>query len=614
MSINQFIAIFTIGIFGVNFSTVDAATFTTSGDKILDPCRQPFVIRGVNAGIAFPVDNAAQSLSQIAQTGANAVRLTFRWSINRSTPQLVSNALKKAAENQMVAIPSIWDATGDWKMLPFTVDYWSQPDMVAELRKYEDVVMLNIANEAGGGSVTAEQYKQEYLRAVQHLRNAGLHMPLVIDAANWGRREADILQNARFLIDNDSDHNLIFSWHPWDSEQSRTRYEHAISAAQETGIPFIIGEFASTDVNYKLPIDYQYLMQVASQYNVGWLWWWWWSGSNTFDGHSLTKDGRFGRWANVGEEVVMTSDYGINATSRRSTYLNSKTCIGQENVRENAPPAPSNITAETIQGAGVKLSWQDNSNDEKNFDIEVLDEATQSWRLIKVLAPNTNSVSLGANLAFVYNIEPKLDPSLHYQTGYSFRVGAYKNRDAISYSAPFEITTESDASRCSNGDGLKGEYFYAEHHSQNFDDYAGPSMTRIDKNIDFSWSLGSPDPKYIATDQFQVRWTGYIMPQFTGEYVFYTNSDDFARVWIGNQQIIDNWRAFAGGWAVGKFTMVGGQKYPIRVEYREWDRIAAMRLYWSSAQLERQIVQQCRLFSQESSKRRFIRKGKLIRQ
>ncbi|MGR8929528.1 MAG: PA14 domain-containing protein [Gammaproteobacteria bacterium] len=572
-----------------------AATFTTVGSELADPCGEPFLIRGVNSGIAFPADPGAKNLAQIAKTGANTVRLTFRWAINKSDPQAVAIAIRRAAENNMLAIPSIWDATGKWSMFPFAVDFWSQPDMVAELRKFEDLVLLNIANEAGGGEVTNDQYRQGYLQAIYQLRNAGLHMPLVIDAANWGRRESDILQNAKYLIEHDPDHNLVFSWHPWDTKQPPARYEKAFKSAHEAGIPLIIGEFSSTGVSYKLPIDYRYLMQHAADHKVGWLWWWWTSGSE-IDGHALTQDGIYGHWANVGEEVVMASQYGIQATSLRTPYLKDRTCAGRENATL-LPAAPSNLQAESTQGAEITLSWQDNSSDEKNFDIEVYDSKSDAWRLLKVVGPNTESVTLGANLAYIYSLDSSHDPSLGYQTSYRFRVGAYKAKNAISYSDSAGATTGANVGTCSNGDGLKGEYFSAEHRSQDFTQYVKPSLVRIDSNIDFSWKVGSPDPQQLSNDHFQVRWTGYIEPQFSGEYAFYTNSDDFARVWIDDEQVIDNWRAFAGGWATGKAKLVAGKRYSIRVEYREWDRFASMRLYWSSPQLVRELVPQCRLFS-----------------
>ena len=38
-----------------------------------------------------------------------------------------------------------------------------------------------------------------------------------------------------------------------------------------------------------------------------------------------------------------------------------------------------------------------------------------------------------------------------------------------------------------------------------------------------------------------MRWTGEVVPQFSETYRFYTSSDDGVRLWVNNQQIVNNW-------------------------------------------------------------------------
>lgn len=306
--------------------TQDAAparpTSYVKGRHLYDRCGEKVVLRGANAGIAFPSDPQAKHLAQLAQTGANAVRLTFRDKYNKSGPQEVDTALSEAIKQRMIPIPALWDATGDWSMLGFCVDFWTQPEMVKVLKKHEAYTLLNIANEAGDGSVTDAQFRQEYTQAIQKVRAAGLRMPLVIDAANWGRGEDYILNNAQHLLQQDPEHNLLFSWHPWDTKQPQNRYDQAIDGSIAKDICMIIGEFSSLGVNYNDPIDYAYIMQVAQKKQIGWLWWWWYGQ----DQHSLTTDGTFGNWANVGQEVCVTSADGIQSTSVRTHYLTTGSC------------------------------------------------------------------------------------------------------------------------------------------------------------------------------------------------------------------------------------------------------------------------------------------------
>jgi mannan endo-1,4-beta-mannosidase len=575
--------------------TGKTATFQVDGATLLDPCGEPLVLRGVNTGIAFPSGSDPKNFAEVSKTGANAVRLTFRWHINRSNPQHVETALKEAVANHMVAIPALWDATGHWDRLQFAVDYWSQPAMVEVLRKYEDMVLLNIANEAGGPKVTNSEFRQGYVKAIKQLRAAGLHMPLVIDAANWGRDESYIIDNADYLLSQDPDHNLIFSWHPWDTNQSKERYRQGMDAALKSQIPLIIGEFSSIGVHYKRPIDFRSLMEFAAERDIGWLWWWWRSGKK-LDGHAMTKDGRFGNWVNVGAEVTEESPYSIQATSKRTQYLLDRSCKVSR-VDSSVPKPPSLTKGVPTQGAEIDLQWQDNSDNEKHFDIQLWDQRRQQWRLVKVVGPDQTSTTIGGDLAFVYTVDTPSDLSLKYNTTYKFRVGAYVSQQAVAYSESISVKTNDDISSCVEGNGLQGEYFGAEHGSQDFDKYNGPTFVQLDQTIDFDWGRNSPNSKMLPRNHFQVRWTGFVEPEFSGRYNFYIKSNDFARLWIGDRQVIDNWRGNARGWSIAHVNFEAKKRYPIRVEYREWTGSAMIRLEWANAKLSRQVVPQCRLFT-----------------
>ena len=96
-------------------------------------------------------------------------------------------------------------------------------------------------------------------------------MPLVIDAAGFGRDESYILQNAKYLINNDPDHKLLFSWHPWDEGQPQSRYKSAIDTAVNNRIPLLLGEISSVGALQEGTIDYRYLLQYAAEKKIGWL-------------------------------------------------------------------------------------------------------------------------------------------------------------------------------------------------------------------------------------------------------------------------------------------------------------------------------------------------------
>lgn len=154
---------------------------------------------------------------------------------------------------------------------------------------------------------------------------------------------------------------------------------------------------------------------------------------------------------------------------------------------------------------------------------------------------------------------------------------------ATTYTAVFEETTSPGG-----GTGLSATYF-------NNSDFTGTSITRVDPTIDFNWAKGSPDPT-IEADTFSVRWTGFIVPQYTGMYWFYTITDDGVRLWVNNQLLMDKWFIQNPTEFTAKTPLTAGVKYPITMEYFENALNAVSQLRWASYDQPKQIIPQNRLF------------------
>jgi len=110
--------------------------------------------------------------------------------------------------------------------------------------------------------------------------------------------------------------------------------------------------------------------------------------------------------------------------------------------------------------------------------------------------------------------------------------------------------------------GLKGEYFNNESLE------GAPALVRTDPHIDFHWGDGS----YTANapvDHFSARWTGYFVPQQSGDYTFYTNSDDGVRLYLDEEQVINDWQRHSE--TVNSYVrrLEAGKPYKIRLEYFE---------------------------------------------
>lgn len=140
--------------------------------------------------------------------------------------------------------------------------------------------------------------------------------------------------------------------------------------------------------------------------------------------------------------------------------------------------------------------------------------------------------------------------------------------------------------------GLFGEYFART-------DLTARVLTRTDPGVDFTWNEAAPAPE-LPADNFSVRWSGLVEPQFTQTYTFETQSDDGVRLWVNNQLIINQWNDHPLTIHTGQIALVAGQRYDIKLEFYERGGGAIARLLWSSPSRPKQVVPADRLFSDQS--------------
>ena len=148
----------------------------------------------------------------------------------------------------------------------------------------------------------------------------------------------------------------------------------------------------------------------------------------------------------------------------------------------------------------------------------------------------------------------------------------------------------------SGGNGLLGVYYNGIALS------GTPLLTRIDPVINFDLSYGkipqvlSPAPGVVPEDMYSVRWTGTVLPLFSGTYTFYTVSDDGIRLWVNGVQLVDDWMNQDATEKSGTITLVAGQQYNIVFEYYENTGSAVTKLLWSGPGTEKTIIPQTQLF------------------
>ncbi len=83
------------------------------------------------------------------------------------------------------------------------------------IKKHQEYLLINIGNEVGDGSVSDATFTKEYIKAVTRMREADIHVPLIIDGSSWGQDINKLQACGPAILEADPDHNLMFSAHLW---------------------------------------------------------------------------------------------------------------------------------------------------------------------------------------------------------------------------------------------------------------------------------------------------------------------------------------------------------------------------------------------------------------
>jgi len=308
--------------------TGDAATaLHTMGAELRDGCGEHIVLRGVNHPTLY-VDRPGDALPEIARTGANAVRLFWKANdgiaIGEAEP-----AIERSAEQGMLPILAMHDSTCAWN-LESIVRYWTSPEAVALIKRHESHLIINLAAQASAPSAAA--FRAGYTSAITRLRNAGIHVPVIIDASNCARDYAGLIAEGPALIAADPDHNLVFSAHFFYA-LSPAQATAALEAMAASGLPFIVGAFAHKSVpGCATDIAYAQILADAQRLGIGWLAWSWGDNDpvkhwNTdCPEHDMTSTFAYDTMVDWARAVAITDSNSIVNTSLRPNALSLGAC------------------------------------------------------------------------------------------------------------------------------------------------------------------------------------------------------------------------------------------------------------------------------------------------
>ncbi|WP_316804926.1 beta-glucosidase [Pedobacter nototheniae] len=121
--------------------------------------------------------------------------------------------------------------------------------------------------------------------------------------------------------------------------------------------------------------------------------------------------------------------------------------------------------------------------------------------------------------------------------------------------------------------GLSAEYF------DNLELSGNPVLAKLDKSVNFMWTLHSPDKK-LAKDQYAVRWKGTVSAPESGTYQIGLEGNDGYRLYLDGKLLIDRWEKRSYHTQLVPFSFVANQDYSIQIEFKESKGNAYIKLIW----------------------------------
>ncbi|KAA5534555.1 T9SS type A sorting domain-containing protein [Taibaiella lutea] len=386
-------------------------TFTVSGKNIIDPCGNIFIPRGINYSLLddwnFPSNlNNGELSSQIIQANPNTVRIQWYADYGQSSRPAYSlsdldSVVSRFDRANIVSIVELHDLTGSKDYTEFNnriLSWWLQPEVLQFIHSHKSHLIVNLANEFGPAMYPPPDYNLDtnynaeipawvsnYKNAITSMRNAGVTVPIMIDATNYGIDLNMALNNGATLEDYDPLHNIIISVHGYWNNTLQTM---SIMAGQisQAAFPIILGETGNADANCDTLFWYNYLLQYCQNDHVGWLAWTWNRDecsirNMTANTPGAPTDGQFNTLMPYGATIVNDTSFGLATHAVKACFNNPATGINEltESDWNFYPnPATDHINISSAHNIPVEAISVWNINGQKMDNIFTNKKATVS--------------------------------------------------------------------------------------------------------------------------------------------------------------------------------------------------------------------------------------------
>ena len=197
--------------------------------------------------------------------------------------------------------------------------------------------------------------------------------------------------------------------------------------------------------------------------------------------------------------------------------------------------------------------------------------------LVSAPSPAQGTVTLQPNGGFTFT------PAAGFTGLASF---TYRPMAGTVAGAPATVGIRVASPMPSGQNGLNGEYYGS---STN---WTGSFATRVDPEINFSWSSTSGPGLGLPGTNYSVKWKGWITAPYSGTWTITETSDDGFGVYVDGVAVVEDWPAHGSREKSGTITLTGGQPRYLEVYHVNYGGGAVAKLEWSHPLVARQVVPQ----------------------
>lgn len=329
------------------------------GNQLQDSLGNEVILRGVNYPIiddySIQLNNYSSveaKIDQVALSGANCIRFPWYTDGTHYKDQMdpvtnpgygpgtlesyvtnghLSHMLQYTYSKGMIPILEIHNLTGGNDHAEFqsvVMSFWTDPSVLQLIDENKDYLIINLANEyglvnfSGSPATNLTAFKNNYISSIATLRNAGVHVPIMIDAPDYGQSSTPLTTIASEIITNDVDANVLFSVHAYWFAYANTQaaIQTKMNEMTATNCAFVLGEIANSQADapsYCGELDlnaiYPIVLEEACSRNIGWLAWSW--DQDCDPDREMTSNGNVSNATTYGLDIMNNPNYGLKSTT-----------------------------------------------------------------------------------------------------------------------------------------------------------------------------------------------------------------------------------------------------------------------------------------------------------